>query len=322
MSIKYIRTLKTMKGVYVRWAEIIEEFTFVVIHAKVVVEDCISREPRHLPEPTMEDQRLERDYESDPEEPGQDLELLAKQESVLTQRPETLWHMEDEFAATNLSAGHDSFGMLEPSLRRSTRVPVPTLRMSESRQQENMWFQEGGQRMEPQQLMRDNQLLERGNTPPPGTGASEQVVAESAGTIDGTQEKGLGISDPLVQAGKPYEFRPQTLEILKKEEDKADWQDQDADLRTIKSWVKEKKQPVGIEMNFQTSEVQAYRKIITALELRPIEGTNKTVLVKKELLGTPDRYCLPTKLVNRVIQDLHFVHMHMGTDGITRHAQS
>ena len=100
--------------------------------------------------------------------------------------------------------------------------------------------------MEPQQLMRDNQLLERGNTPPPGTGASEQVVAESAGMIDGTQEKGLGISDPLVQAGKPYEFRPQTLEILKKEEDKADWQDQDADLRTIKSWVKEKKQPVGI----------------------------------------------------------------------------
>ena len=49
MSVKYIRTLKTMKGVYVRWSEIIEEFTFAVIHAKVVVEDCISREPRHLP---------------------------------------------------------------------------------------------------------------------------------------------------------------------------------------------------------------------------------------------------------------------------------
>ena len=67
MSVKYIRTLKTMKGVYVRWSEIIEEFTFAVIHTKVTVEDCISREPRHLPEPTKEDYLLERDYESDPE---------------------------------------------------------------------------------------------------------------------------------------------------------------------------------------------------------------------------------------------------------------
>ena len=41
MSVKYIRTLKTMKGVYVPWSEIIKEFTFTVIHAKVVVEDCI-----------------------------------------------------------------------------------------------------------------------------------------------------------------------------------------------------------------------------------------------------------------------------------------
>ena len=55
MSIKDIRMLKTMKGVYMRWSEIIEEFRFAVIHAKVVVEDCISREPRHLLEPTEED---------------------------------------------------------------------------------------------------------------------------------------------------------------------------------------------------------------------------------------------------------------------------
>ena len=55
MSVKYIRTLKTMKGVYVRWSEIIDEFTFMVIHSKVTVKDCISREPRHLPEPTEQD---------------------------------------------------------------------------------------------------------------------------------------------------------------------------------------------------------------------------------------------------------------------------
>ena len=67
MSVKYICTLKTMKGVYVRWSDIIEEFTFTVIHAKVVVEDCISRELHHLPKPTREDYQLEREYESDPE---------------------------------------------------------------------------------------------------------------------------------------------------------------------------------------------------------------------------------------------------------------
>ena len=55
-----------MKGVYMQWSEIIEEFTFAVIHAKVVVEDCISREPRHLLDPTKEDHQLEQEYKSEP----------------------------------------------------------------------------------------------------------------------------------------------------------------------------------------------------------------------------------------------------------------
>ena len=95
-----------------RWSEIIEEFTFAVIHVKVVMEDFISREPRHLPEPTREDHLLERDYESDPE-PSQDLEKLARAEAKLTQREETLWQMEEE-------------------LRRSRRVVKPTKRMTVS----------------------------------------------------------------------------------------------------------------------------------------------------------------------------------------------
>ena len=47
----------------------------------MIVEDCISREPRHLLEPMKEDQLLKRDYESDLE-PAQDLETLAKAEEV------------------------------------------------------------------------------------------------------------------------------------------------------------------------------------------------------------------------------------------------
>ena len=104
-----------MKGVYVSWSEIIEEFTFTVIHAKVVIEDCISREPRHFPEPTKEDLLLERDYKSDPE-PSQDLEKLAKAEATLAQREETLWQKEE--------------------LRRSYRVAKPTKRMEQYRLQQ------------------------------------------------------------------------------------------------------------------------------------------------------------------------------------------
>ena len=119
-----------MKGVYVRWSEIIEEFTFAVIQAKVTVEDCISREPRHLPEPTKEDYLLERDYESDPE-PGQDLEKLAKAEASLEQREETLWQVEEE-------------------LRRSSRVAKPTHKMEQYRAQQQL-FQEGSDEDEGEQ---------------------------------------------------------------------------------------------------------------------------------------------------------------------------
>ena len=70
-------------------------------------------------------------------------------------------------------------------------------------------------------------------------------------------------------------------------------------------------------MNFKTPEVQAYRKVLSALRLKQVEGTAKTILVKKRLLGnTMDRYCLPKELESQVIQDLHLSHMHIGIDGI------
>ena len=100
-----------MKGVYVRWSELIEEFTCGVIHAKVTVEHCISREPSHLPEPTEEDQRLEQDYESDPE-PRFDLEEIARREAALENRSKTMWHLDDE-----------------KELWRSSRTTKPTQRM-------------------------------------------------------------------------------------------------------------------------------------------------------------------------------------------------
>ena len=59
------------------------------------MEDCISREPSHLPEPTEEDQQLEQDYESDPE-PRFDLEEIVKREAALVNRSKTMWHLDDD----------------------------------------------------------------------------------------------------------------------------------------------------------------------------------------------------------------------------------
>ena len=66
MLVKYTHSFKTMHSVYICWAEIIEEFTFVMIHAKVTVEDCISRSLGHLQEPTPKNLEVEWDYEPDP----------------------------------------------------------------------------------------------------------------------------------------------------------------------------------------------------------------------------------------------------------------
>ena len=74
------------------------------------------------------------------------------------------------------------------------------------------------------------------------------------------------------------------MKILGKDEDKADWQDKDPDIRIVKGWLKEGQQPIGMEMNYKTPEVQACRKVLSALRLKQMEGTMKTILVKQGLV--------------------------------------
>ena len=84
----------------------------------------------------------------------------------------------------------------------------------------------------------------------------------------------------------------------------------------MKEWLKEGQQPTGLEMNFKMAEVQAYRKMLYALKLKPVEGTIKTILVKQGLVGyTMDKYSLPKKVASQVIQDIHLTHMHIAIDG-------
>ena len=75
-------------------------------------------------------------------------------------------------------------------------------------------------------------------------------------------------------------------------------------------------------MNYRAPDIQAYRKVLLALKLRPVEGTMKTVLVKEGLINKKmDRYCMPRAIASQVIQDIHLYHMHLGIDGIVQQAQ-
>ena len=104
MSVKYIDTMKNSRGVHARWAELIGSYSFTITHAKVIVEDCVSRCPSHLPEPTQEELDMEKDWEPDPP-PHLDLEKLAAQSAKLQIRLERICHLEEEQICMNLLFG-------------------------------------------------------------------------------------------------------------------------------------------------------------------------------------------------------------------------
>ena len=163
-------------------------------------------------------------------------------------------------------------------------------------------------------ILKDNQLWEKQDT---NKENNQDSAHEGEVRADGTTEKGLGPTDALVQAGNPYGFQPHTMKLLEKDKDKADWQDKDPIITLVKSWVKEGRQPRGTEMNYRAPDIQAYRKVLAALKLRPVEGTAKTVLVKEGLINKKmDRYCLLRAIASQVIKDIHLYRMHLGIDGI------
>ena len=91
-------------------------------------------------------------------------------------------------------------------------------------------------------MLKDNQLREKQDTIKE---TDQYVTHKTEVTVDGTVENGLGPADALVQAGSPYGFQPLTMKILGREEDKANWQDQDPDIKIVKGWLKEGGSPQG-----------------------------------------------------------------------------
>ena len=78
MSVRYLQGIKTQCGVYARWYEILGNYSFSVTHAKVVVEDAISRCPDACREPYQYELDLENDFEPDPVGLEYNLEKLAQ----------------------------------------------------------------------------------------------------------------------------------------------------------------------------------------------------------------------------------------------------
>ena len=132
----------------------------------------------------------------------------------------------------------------------------------------------------------------------------------------------MGPTDTLVWTRNPHKFQPYMMKILKTDKQKADWQDKDPIISLVKTWVKENRKPTNTELNYWDPSLQAYRKILAVLKLRPVEGTEKTILVREGLVGRKmDRYCLPSEIANQVINDIHLYHMHLGIDATVRQVQ-
>ena len=98
---KYNDNMKNSRGVHARWAELIGSYSFTISHAKVIVEDCVSRCPSHLPKPTKEELDMKKDWEADPP-PHLDLEKLALALAQLSVRPERICQMKGDSIRLNM----------------------------------------------------------------------------------------------------------------------------------------------------------------------------------------------------------------------------
>ena len=119
MSVKYIDNMKSSRGVHARWAELIGSYSFTITHARVTVEDCVSRCPSHLPEPTQKELDMEKDWEEDPP-PHLDLEKLASQAAQLQSRPERICQVQESAIQANLvfDNGKVEMGWERPGMER------------------------------------------------------------------------------------------------------------------------------------------------------------------------------------------------------------
>ena len=129
--------------------------------------------------------------------------------------------------------------------------------------------------------------------------------------------EGIGEPDPLILAKSPATLMSTTHRLIPGPTDRAEAQDQDAVLAVVKDWVRQRVMPERLELDFGESQLKAYVKVIPALRLCQLPAPdNLDILVKTDIQGKEksERYCMPEKLIDPFIRELHLRLTHYGVE--------
>ena len=129
--------------------------------------------------------------------------------------------------------------------------------------------------------------------------------------------EGIGEPDPLVLAKSLATLMSTTHRLIPGPTGRAEAQDQDTVLAVVKDWVRQRVMPKRLELDFGESQLKAYVKVIPALRLCQLPAPNNLdILVKTDIQGEKEseRYCMPEKLINTFIKELHLRLSHYGVE--------
>ena len=90
-------------------------------------------------------------------------------------------------------------------------------------------------------------------------------------------------------------------------------------LSVVKDWVRKGTMPGRLELDFGDSQLKAYVKVILVLRLCQMPDLDDLdILVKTDIQGgkQSERYCMPEKLIDPFIKELHLRLTHYGVETI------
>ena len=144
----------------------------------------------------------------------------------------------------------------------------------------------------------------------------EPAVDQLGRPLDPAAE-GVGEPDPLVLARSPATLMSTTHQLIPGPASRAEAQDHDPVLAVVKDWVRQRVMPTRLELDFGDNQLKAYVKVIPVLRLCQLPAPdNLDILVKTDIQGEKEseRYCMPEKLINPFIKELHLRLSHYGVE--------
>ena len=129
--------------------------------------------------------------------------------------------------------------------------------------------------------------------------------------------EGIGEPDPLILARSPATLRSTTQLLIPGPRERAQVQDQDTVLSVVKDWVLPRGYARKTGTGFWDSQLKAYVKVMPVLRLCQMPDLdNLDILVKTDIQGgkQSERYCMPEKLIDPFIKELHLRLTHYGVE--------